>query len=69
MYNSYLHFKRNHTAGTFRMDDRNGDGVLGIADYAYNEGGGTTPQTLYGITLGMGWERFQFRSILPGSYQ
>ena len=61
MYNSYLHFKRNHTVGTFRMDDRNGDGVLGIADYAYNTGGGTTPQTLYGITLGAGWKDFSFR--------
>lgn len=67
MYNSYLHFKRNHTAGTFRMDDRNGDGVLGIADYAYNEGGGTTPQTLYGITLGMGWKDFSFEVFFQGA--
>lgn len=67
MYNSYLHFKRNHTVGTFRMDDRNGDGVLGIADYAYNEGGGTTPQTLYGITLGMGWKDFSFEVFFQGA--
>lgn len=67
MYNSYLHFKRNHTIGTFRMDDRNGDGVLGIADYAYNEGGGTTPQTLYGVTLGMGWKDFSFEVFFQGA--
>ena len=67
MYNSYLHFKRNHTVGTFRMDDRNGDGVLGIADYAYNTGGGTTPQTLYGITLGAGWKDFSFEIFLQGA--
>lgn len=67
MYNSYLHFKRNHTLGTFRMEDRNGDGVLGIADYAYNEGGGLTPQTLYGITLGMGWKDFSFEVFFQGA--
>ena len=67
MYNSYLHFKRNHTLGTFRMEDRNGDGVLGIADYAYNESGGLTPQTLYGITLGMGWKDFSFEVFFQGA--
>lgn len=67
MYNSYLHFKRNHTVGTFRMEDRNGDGVLGIADYAFNEGGGTIPQTLYGITLGLGWKDFSFEIFFQGA--
>lgn len=67
MYNSYLHFKRNHTVGTFRMEDRNGDGVLGIADYAYNEGGGTTPQTLYGVTLGVGWKEFSLEVFFQGA--
>lgn len=67
MYNSYLHFTRNHTLGTFRMQDLNGDGVLGIADYAFNEGGGTTPQTLYGITLGAGWKDFSFEVFFQGA--
>lgn len=67
MYNSYMHFKRNHAIGTFRMEDLNGDGTLGIADYAYNEGGGIVPQTLYGITLGLGWKDFSFEIFFQGA--
>ena len=67
MYNSYLNPSRNHTLGTPHIVDRNGDGTAGAADYYIVEKGGTTPQTLYGITLGAGWKDFSFEIFLQGA--
>ena len=67
MYNSYLHFTRNHPLGTFRMQDINGDGVLNGGDQVWDERGGEVPQTLYGITLGLGWKDFSFEIFLQGA--
>ena len=67
MYNSYLHFNRNHTVGTYRMNDLNGDGVLGIGDYMTNTRGGTTPQTIFGLTLGAGWKGFSIDVFVQGA--
>lgn len=67
MYNSYLHFSRNHNTGTFKMQDLNGDGILNIGDYAWNDRAGTTPLTLYGITLGGEWKGFDFEIFFQGA--
>ncbi len=67
MYNSYMHFGRNHTLGTFIMQDINGDGVLNGGDQIVEERGGTTPQSLYGITLGVGWKDFSFEVFFQGA--
>lgn len=67
MYNSYLHFTRNHTLGTFRMQDINGDGVLNGGDQVIETRGGTVPQSLYGITLGMGWKELSFEVFFQGA--
>lgn len=67
MYNSYLHFSRNHTLGTFRMQDLNGDGVLNGGDQIVDERGGSVPQGLYGITLGLGWKDLSFEIFFQGA--
>ncbi|MDE5677204.1 SusC/RagA family TonB-linked outer membrane protein, partial [Phocaeicola sp.] len=67
MYNSYLHFTRNHTVGTFRMVDYNGDGVLNAGDQVWNERAGTTPQTIYGINLGASYKDFSIDIFLQGA--
>lgn len=67
MYNSYLHFSRNHNTGTFKMQDLNGDGILNIGDYAWNNRAGTTPLSLYGITLGGQWKGFDFEIFFQGA--
>jgi TonB-linked SusC/RagA family outer membrane protein len=67
MYNSFLHFQRNHTAGTFRMQDLNGDGVLNGGDQVWNGRAGSTPQTIYGINLGAGWKNFSLDVFLQGA--
>lgn len=67
MYNSYMHFGRNHALGTFRMLDINGDGVLNGGDQVIEERGGIVPQSLYGITLGVGWKDFSFEVFFQGA--
>ena len=67
MYNSYLHPNRNHTVGTFVMRDNNGDGSLGGGDFVVEERAGTVPQTLYGITLGLGWKDFSIEVFFQGA--
>lgn len=67
MYNSYLHFTRNPTTGTFRMKDINGDGVLNGGDLVWVDEGGTVPQTLYGINLGFGWKEFSIDLFFQGA--
>ena len=67
MYNSYMHFTRNHTVGTFRMNDLNGDGVLNIGDYMWNDRPGTTPQTIFGLNLGAGWKGFSLDVFVQGA--
>lgn len=67
MYNSYMHMNRNHTLGTFRMQDINGDGVLNAGDFVIDERGASVPQTLYGITLGLGWKDLSFEIFFQGA--
>lgn len=67
MYNSYLYPKKAHTLGTFRVQDINGDGRLTGGDYLINEKGGIVPQTLYGVTLGLGWKEFSFEIFFQGA--
>ncbi|HAC22527.1 MAG TPA: SusC/RagA family TonB-linked outer membrane protein [Porphyromonadaceae bacterium] len=67
MYDSYLHFSRNHNTGTFIMQDLNGDGILNIGDYAWNNRAGSTPLSLYGITLGGEWKGFDFEIFFQGA--
>lgn len=67
MYNSYLHFTRNHTTGTFKMQDVNGDGVLNGGDQVWNERPGITPLTIYGVNLGLSWKNFDLDFFLQGA--
>ena len=67
MYDSYLHFNRNHTTGTFIMQDLNGDGVLNGGDQVWNDRAGSTPQTIYGINLGAGWKNFSLDVFFQGA--
>ena len=67
MYWSYLNPSRNQHIGTPRIVDANKDGSSSIPDYHFIEGGGTTPQTLYGITLGAGWKEFSVELFFQGA--
>ena len=67
MYNSYQHFKRNHTTGTFIMNDYNGDGVLTGGDQVWNNRSGNVPQTIYGLNLGASWKNFSMDVFFQGA--
>lgn len=67
MYWSFLHPSRNQQLGSVVIVDSNGDGSANTPDYYLIEGGGTTPQTLYGITLGAGWKEFSFEVFFQGA--
>lgn len=67
MYNSYMDAGLNHTLGTFRAQDNNGDGVLNKGDRVVEERGGIVPQSLYGITLGVGWKDLSVEVFFQGA--
>lgn len=65
MYNSFINATRNHTLGTVRLVDLNGDGR--VNDYYVFNVPGTTPLTQFGVTLGANWKGFDFEVFLQGA--
>lgn len=65
MYNSFINATRNHTLGTVRLVDLNGDGR--VNDYYVFNVPGTTPLTQFGVTLGADWKGFDFELFLQGA--
>lgn len=66
MYNSALNLTRNHTLGTPKMVDLNGDGRIGNDYYALNVAG-STPLKQYGITLGANYKGFDLELFFQGA--
>jgi len=66
MYNSALNSTRNHTLGTPKMVDLNGDGRIGNDYYVLNVAG-STPLKQYGITLGADYKGFDLELFFQGA--
>lgn len=67
MYNSLLHSDRNYAPGTFRLVDVNHDGVVSAGDVLYQNKPGSTPLTMYGVTLGGAYKGFELELFFQGA--
>ena len=65
LYYSAQYSNTNHTLGTIRLVDSNGDG--NPRDYVVTNEGGTTPLTQFGITLGADWKGFDLELFFQGA--
>lgn len=68
IYNTaFSNAARSTLLGTFIMEDANGDGAINGGDYQVLDKPGTTPLTLYGITLGANWNGFDIEVFFQGA--
>ncbi|WP_233567536.1 SusC/RagA family TonB-linked outer membrane protein [Parabacteroides sp. AM58-2XD] len=73
LYNSVLDngssnsYNMSYNLGAMKLEDRNGDGIIDNGDRYWVNKAGTTPLTLYGITLGGGWKGLDIEIFLQGA--
>ena len=60
-------YNKSYALGTMQIADRNGDGIIDNGDRYWVNKPGTTPLTLYGVTLGGGWKGLDIELFFQGA--